>query len=120
MTDKAALPNKQNTYTTPDNDISRDIPTGIENGVGEGVSDPRQTIFDARFAKLTDGFGQACEQENVTLAVAIAIHPEEKHPIVFIKGHEYDIAKLLTRLLREMTRNLMTGLNPDPNYEEDD
>lgn len=107
MTDKTALPDKQNTQTD------------AENEVGEGVSDPRQTIFDARFAKLTDGFGQACEQEDVALAIAIAIHPEEKHPIIFIKGHEYDIAKLLTSLLKEMTRNLINGLNPDPDYESD-
>lgn len=119
MTNKTALPHAQNTHTTPDDSNSQNTPIGTENGVGEGVSDPRQTIFDARFAKLTDGFGQACEHEQVDLAIAIAIHPEEKHPIVFIKGHEYDIAKLLANLLREITRNLMTGLNPDPNYEDD-
>lgn len=89
-----------------------------KNGDGDHTPDSRQTIFDARFANLTDGFGQACEQEGVQTAIAIAIHPGEKHPIVFLRGHEYDVTVLLSAIQRQLTRSLLAPL--DPNYEAEE
>lgn len=104
MTDRTALPEPGNSP---------------ENEAGEGVHDPRQAIFANRFAKLTDGFGQACEQEGVETAIAIAIHPGEKHPIVFIKGHQYDVGVLTARVLKIITRALMDPLMGEDDPSED-
>lgn len=115
MSNKTALPNSP----TTENGTNNSDPTNAKNGVGEDAPDSRQDSFDARFTALTDGFGQACEQEGVELAVAIAIHPNEEHPIIFIRGHEYDAATIIASLLRNLTRRLLAPLNTNPNYEHD-
>jgi hypothetical protein len=120
MTDKPALPDKQKAKNAPDVATTIDAPAVAQNGVGEGASDPRQDSFDARFAKLTNGFGQACEQEGVEIAIAIAIHPEEKHPIIFMRGHQYDVGVLLADVLRQFSRRLIGPLNANPNYEPEE
>ncbi len=117
MTDKPALPDKQ---TVPDVATTVDTPVVAQNRAGEGAPNLRQDSFDARFERLTDGFGQACEQDGVETAIAIAIHPEEKRPIVFMRGHQYDVAVLLADILREFSRRLIGPLNANPNYEPED
>lgn len=68
--------------------------------------DERQRIFDERFQALTNGFGEACEQQNITTAFAIAIHPEEEHPLIFARGHRYDVAALIAGFLRQLKAQL--------------
>lgn len=119
MADKTALQDQRKITTAQDEGTPQAHQGNTENGAGEGRPDPRQISFDARFAALTDGFGQACEQEGVEIAVAIAIHPKEKHPIVFVRGHQYDVTVLLTTVQRHFTRDLMAPLNPSPDYEPD-
>ncbi len=116
MIDKPEVSNKQKLNNQP-SEATTDTHVEPENGAGENASDSRQDSFDARFAKLTDGFGQACEQEGVETAIAIALHPKEQHPIVFIRGHQYDAGVLLANLLRQLTRQLIGPLNANPNYE---
>lgn len=120
MADKTALLSKQKLQPTPDDGVGQGTITDAENGVGEGQQDSRQNSFDVLFAKLTDGFGQACEQEGIETAIAIAIHPGEKHPIVFIRGHQYDAGVLLANVLRQMSRSLIGPLNANPNYEPEE
>ncbi len=110
MPDKTALPNADILAENPTLELSEED----KAGVGESVSDTRQTIFDQRFAALTDGFGAACEQAGVNTAVAIALHPDEQHPIVFIRGHEYDVAALLATILRRLKVDLYTRLSGEP------
>lgn len=116
MTDRAALPDQRNDRTTPDGGTTGNDPRGTKNGTGEGHLDPRLDSFDARFAALTDGFGEACEREGVTTAIAIAIHPEEKNPIIFIRGHQYDVSVVLTDVQRYLVRKLLAPFNPS--YEQ--
>ncbi len=110
MADKTALLEQDNVADTAQIEP--------ENASGDGTKDHRQDIFDARFALITDGFGKACEQEGIEIAIAIAIHPKEKHPIVFIRGHQYDVATLTASVLRQITKDLLAPLNPDPHYRE--
>lgn len=70
-----------------------------------------QSIFESQFHALTDGFGKACEENNVSLALAIAIHPDSNKPIIFAKGHNYDLAVILTNLLNRMKANLLRDLD---------
>lgn len=80
----------------------------------------KQRIFAERFEDITNGFGEACEKHAVPVAIAIAIHPEEDHPIVFVRGHQYDIATLLASILKGMRQELISGLSiePDIDYNE--
>lgn len=110
MTDGTALPNRLPPAKSTAEDAPKDTTADAQKGVVEGHADPRQAIFDARFATLTDGFGQACEREGVTTAVAIAVHPDEPHPIIFIRGHQYDAASLLARVMRAIRNELYAGL----------
>ena len=73
--------------------------------------DHKQGIFDERFQSLTNGFGEACEANNVNLAFAIAIHPDEDNPIVFWRGHKYDVATLLAYILGNFKREFKIELN---------
>ena len=70
-----------------------------------------QDIFESHFHALTDGFGRACEESKVELSFAVAIHPELNTPIVFAKGHNYDIAVLLTKVLNSMKAELLKDLD---------
>lgn len=74
----------------------------------EGKADP--TIFDKRFDAVMDPFGNSCTSNNITTAVAIVIHPEETRPMVFVRGHEYDAAALLAKVLRALKTNLFNNL----------
>lgn len=69
-----------------------------------------QDIFDKRFNILTNEFGKACESEGVELAIAVAIHPEEDIPIIYAKGHPYDIAVLLSKVLSKLKSDLLKDL----------
>ncbi len=73
----------------------------------------KQRIFDERFQALTDGFGKACAEHNIPIAIAIAVHPGEKHPIVFVRGHQYDVAAVLANVLRRLKQELLEDLITD-------
>ena len=74
------------------------------------------------FNTLTNGFGEACVANNVHTAIAIAVHPSQKQPIVFVRGHKYDIATLLAMILRSLKNEINEELNTDANmdYSADD
>ena len=80
-------------------------------------AEQKQRIFDERFDALTNGFGKACEEHNVPVAIAIAIHPKEDHPIVFARGHQYDVASLLASVLRGLKQELISGLSIEPEID---
>jgi len=70
------------------------------------ANDHHPDIFDKQFAVTMNGFGEACETQGINTAVAIAIHPQGNGPLVFMRGHEYDVAVMLTRLLRSLKEKL--------------
>lgn len=81
------------------------LPTDAEdhkNGPDGSDNKSHQTIFDALFAEVMNGFGASCEQQAIPTAIAIAVHPEHKQPLIFIRGHHYDVAVLLAQLLRDL------------------
>lgn len=82
--------------------------------------DEKQRIFDERFEALMNGFGEACEKQGVPIAIAIAIHPQEEHPMVFLRGHQYDVATLLASVLRGLRQELMSGLNVEQHIDYND
>lgn len=86
----------------------------------DSSSEENQAIFDQRFNDLTNDFGRACEKNGVETAIAIAIHPEEQHPIIFVRGHKYDIATLLATILRNLKSEIISELdsNPQMDYSE--
>jgi hypothetical protein len=94
MADKTAPPSARIDQETSENKTN-----------GEPL-DHRRDIFDERFSIVMDGFGQVCEQNHINTAIAIALHPDEELPLVFVRGHEYDIAVLLTRVLRKLKEKL--------------
>lgn len=83
------------------------------------ANEQKQRIFAERFAALMDKFGEACEANEIPVAIAIAIHPKENHPLIFVRGHQYDIASLLASVLRGMKAELISGLSSEQeiNYE---
>ncbi len=69
--------------------------------------------FEQLFDELTNGFGEACERQSVSTALAIAIHPNEKHPIIFMRGHKYDVAIILAKVLKSLKAEMQEELNTD-------
>lgn len=76
--------------------------------------DHRQGIFDELFQALMGGFGQACEEQGVEMAMAIARHPQVKEPIVFYRGHIVDAAALTADVLRQIKQQIYEQLNTEP------
>lgn len=72
-----------------------------------------QRIFEERFNALMNGFGDACESQNINLAVAIAVHPKENEPLVFVRGDEYNVARVLAYVLKRMKADLIADLNTE-------
>lgn len=70
----------------------------------------QQDIFEELFLKLMDGFGRICEDEKVATSVAIAQHPDSNAPIVFVRGNMYEVAKLLTYVLRHIKAEISNEL----------
>ena len=91
--------------------MSGDIESQNENN---DEIDDHQSIFEERFATLMNGFGETCEANNVQTAIAIAIHPEEEMPIVFIRGGEYDTARLLAYVLKGIRQQINRELDTNP------
>jgi len=75
--------------------------------------DQRQAIFDAIFEELTNGFGEACEKHEIDTAIIIARHPEYGHPIVFARGHQYDVSALIAGVLRGLKTEIINQLRTD-------
>lgn len=65
------------------------------------------------FSILTDDFGKVCVDQNVQTAIAIAVHPDHLSPIIFVRGHKYEIAKILARVLASLKHEIMSELNSD-------
>lgn len=72
-----------------------------------------QRIFEERFNALMNGFGEACEKNNVELSIAIAVHPGEKEPLVFLRGDSYNGARVLAYVLKRMKADIMSDLNAE-------
>lgn len=86
-----------------------------ENDVGDSEEDRRQKRFAAIFSRLMDGFGEACEKEGVTIAVAIAQHPEAEQPMVFYRApHICDAGALMAGILREIKTDVFASLDTEP------
>ena len=77
------------------------------------INDDEQRIFAERFESLTNGFNEACTNNNVDLAIAIAIHPESNRPVIYARGHNYDIAALLANILRGLKMDLLKELDTE-------
>lgn len=77
----------------------------------DGGTECHQAIFDELFQSLMGGFGQACEENGVEVAIAIAKHPEIKEPIVFFRGHIIDAASLSASVLRQIKQEIYEQLN---------
>lgn len=86
-----------------------------QNVEGDLSSEDRQAIFEERFTALMNGFGEACKANNVDIAVAIALHPKEQEPLVFVRGDEYDSARILAYVLRSMKQQITEQLNTEVN-----
>ena len=76
--------------------------------------DHRQGIFDELFQSLMGGFGQACEEQEIEVAFAVARHPKVKEPIVFYRGHIVDAAALSADVLRQIKQQIYEQLNTEP------
>ncbi len=63
---------------------------------------------------MTD-FGKTCDKHKINLAFAIAIHPNESQPLIFSKGHEYDVAALIAAVLKMMKQKFDHELGVDIN-----
>lgn len=74
----------------------------------------RQAIFDEIFSKLMDKFGEACQNEKITNAIAIAKHPDFDQPMVFyVAPHIIDAATLMATVLRQVKTQINNDLNTE-------
>jgi hypothetical protein len=86
----------------------------LEEDNGDQPEADRQEIFDEHFNALMNGFGKDCEENDVNVAVAIADHPEEEQPVVFVRGDLLSAAHLLATVLRNMKSQIMELIDTEP------
>lgn len=79
-------------------------PTGGREAQGPDA----HAIFAERSELFMAPLGAVCESEGVNVAVAIVLDPTNpRQPIVYIRGGEYDAAKLLASLLRQIQQRVL-------------
>lgn len=67
--------------------------------------------FDARFQPLMEAFSKHCDELQVPLAVAIILDPKiQETPLVYLRGHEYDVATLMAEIMRSLKDKLYNRL----------
>lgn len=72
-----------------------------------------RAIFDERSELFIGPLGAACDAVGVKTAVAVVIDPAfPTNPIVFVRGGEYDAAKLLASLLRQLQQHVLEEMTP--------
>lgn len=103
MTDKIQLHNQPNTGNISDGNMRNDQPDGAAEG--------HQGIFDELFSAVMNSFGEACEQKGIGAAIAIAEHPETKKPLVFVRGHLFDVTALGIKVINQMRAQLLSELS---------
>lgn len=93
--------------TEPQN-LTEESPKGVS---GSTTGSAAHGIFDERFRLFTDAFGNTCEQEGARTAIAIVVDPKLPTPIVFMRGSEYDVAKLVATLLRHLQQEVLSNIS---------
>lgn len=81
------------------------LPQDCDSSANEqSVADQSRSrdIFDERFMVLMNGFGETCNTNNVELALAIAVDPVLRQPLIFMKGNTYKLAKLTKETLEHL------------------
>jgi hypothetical protein len=68
-------------------------------------------IFDENNPDVLDEFGQLCEQVGINTAIAIIQDKDTGKPMVFVRGHLYDVGCLTSTVLQGIKADLMRGLN---------
>lgn len=75
---------------------------------GSGLSE--QDIFAEQSEAIMGRFAEACNQHKIETAIAVAILPGSIDPIVFYKGHLYDVGALITKIKNEIAAELISNL----------
>ena len=110
---------EDNTTSPELSDIAQESPTTMpevddessKDNVGDSLTGNRQDIFDARYQAVMEVFGKACVDNGVELAIAIAKHPLEQEPMVFVRGHVYDAACLSSKFLKQFKQTVVEDLD---------
>lgn len=68
-------------------------------------------IFDENSPDVLEEFGHLCEQVGIDLAIAIIRDKNTGKPLVFVRGHLYDVGCLTSNVLQEIKTDLLRGLN---------
>lgn len=86
----------------------------IENTELSDTPDDKTTKYrEELFDSLMNDFGKACENHKVEVAIAIAVHPDIKEPIVFLRGETFDAGRLLAYVLKRIKQNILDELDTD-------
>ena len=71
----------------------------------------QQKKFEERVKLFMGPFRSACTKHKAVVAIAVVIDPEEpNHPYVWGCGHDYNQAKIIAGVLRELKESLFRAL----------
>lgn len=108
MTDRTTFPGAPESLPS--------ISVSDDNRSQTNATDPRQGIFDDQLNELMNEFVRACEAKGIHLALVLAMPPTtmKQKPIVFMRGHFYDVAAIMAEVLREIKSEIYATLTTDP------
>tara|TARA_R110000751_G_scaffold154483_4_gene259511 strand:+ start:223 stop:555 length:333 start_codon:yes stop_codon:yes gene_type:complete len=108
MTDNDQFPEEDNMDDSLVENLSNDFDDETEGDEDRSSQD----IFEEKFHALMDPFGEACEKENIDIAISIATHPDHDRPLVFYRApHIVDAATLLAKVLRDIKSQISQDLD---------
>ena len=73
-------------------------------------SEQHTDIFAADHISALEVFGKACDDEGLNTAIAIVKDPTTGKPVIFARGHVYDLGVLLNRVTKSIITDLINDL----------
>lgn len=64
-------------------------------------------IFEETHIKALDVFGQACQDEGLNTAIAIVEHPQTGRPVIFVRGHIYDVTVQTVAVANDLKQEIL-------------
>lgn len=106
------------TDSIPDNDSSDNLQFDADSSQEDincdqedGNNKTDKNIFEAKFELYMDNFGKVCSANNIEIAFALVVDPSQTDPIVFTRGHIYDITKTLAQIVRYLKQQINEELD---------
>ncbi len=67
--------------------------------------------FEQRQSEIFDSLGGTLEKENVAIAFAVVIDPKSEQPLIYYRGHLYDVMSTVIKIVGKLRNDLVEDIS---------